>query len=429
MGGREMRGWPWIIIVIVVLIVVGGGVWMVVGGGGERQGAAEGELWTCPMHPSVIRPEPGQCPICGMDLVLVEEEEGEGGGIEGHGVVSIDPEQRRLIGVVTTQVGRRALTGQVRTVGRVTVDESRRSHVHTKIDGWIEKLYADETGKIVRKGEPLLTIYSPDLVSTQEEYLLALRSRDRLAESSFPEVRRSGETLVRATRERLRLWDVSDKEIQRLEETGEVVKALTLYAPTTGYILEKEHALEGMRVTPGMALYTLADLSRIWVEADVYEFESPLVKVGQKAGLTLAALPGRVFEGRVTYIYPTVEARTRTLTARLEFANPGLELKPGMYGDVLVETPGEEVLAIPQEAVLDSGRRTVVFVEEEEGRFVPREVTVGARGGGYYAVLGGLEEGESVVSSPNFLIDSESRFAAAMEAMKKGAGEHEEHVH
>ena len=419
-----MRGMPWTIVVIVVLIAVGAGVWMVVAGGGTKAAPAdEAELWTCPMHPSVIRPEAGQCPICGMDLVLVEGEEGKGGGIEGHGVVEIDPEQRRLIGVVTTSVERRALERRVRTVGLVTIDETRVSHVHTKVEGWIETVYAGETGKIVREGDPLLTIYSPELVSTQEEYLLALRAQKRLAESPFEEVRRSGESLLRTTGDRLRLWDISESDIRRLEESGEVLKALTLYAPSSGYIMEKEHALEGMRVTPGMKLYELADLSRVWVEADVYEFEAPLVKVGQNAGLTLAALPGRVFEGRVTYIYPTVEARTRTLTARLEFDNPGLALKPDMYADVEIRVPTAEELAIPQEAVLDSGRRKVVFVEEEEGRFVPREVTVGARGGGYYPVLSGLEEGEVVVSSANFLIDSESRFQAAMEAMKATSDE------
>jgi len=417
-----------VLVTALVVVAVGMGIYFAATRGGGATGAEGEEVWTCPMHPSVVRPEAGSCPICGMDLVRVEEEAGKEGGIEGHGVVKIDPEQRRLIGVVTTQVERRALGRQVRTVGRVTVDESRVSHVHTKIDGWIEEVYADETGRVVRTGEALLTIYSPGLVSTQEEYLLALRSRDRLAASPFEEVRESGESLVRTTRERLRLWDIPEKDIERLEETGEGVKALTLYAPSGGYILEKEQALKGMRVTPGMALYTLADLSRVWVEADVYELEAPVVEVGQEARLTLAALPGRVFQGRVTYIYPTVEARTRTLTARLEFANPGLALKPGMYADVVVEAPGGEALAIPQNAVLDSGTRTVVFVEEEEGRFVPREVTVGARGGDYYPVLSGLEEGETVVSSPNFLIDSESRFQAVMEAAK-GAGDNAGHSH
>jgi RND family efflux transporter MFP subunit len=418
--GSRGRAWIFALIALVVVAGVSFGVYRAVGGGGKA--AADGEQqWTCPMHPSVIRPEAGSCPICGMDLVLMEESEGEGGGIEGHGVVEIDPERQQLIGVVTTAVERRALERRVRTVGLVTIDESRVSHVHTKVDGWIETVYAAETGKMVRTGDPLLTIYSPELVSTQEEYLLALRAQERLAESPFEEVRRSGDSLLRTTRDRLRLWDIPEKDIRRLEETGEVLKALTLYAPSTGYIMEKEHALAGMRVTPGMKLYEVADLSRVWVEADVYEFEAPLVAVGQEAKLAVAALPGRVFRGRCAYIYPTVEERTRTLTARFEFPNPRLELKPGMYADVEVLAPSTEQLAVAQDAVLDTGTRRIVFVQEGEGTFRPREVTLGPRMAGYYPVLAGLEEGERVVSSPNFLIDSESQFQAALEAMKAGS--------
>jgi RND family efflux transporter MFP subunit len=422
LGTTDVRGRAWVFVLIAVLVLagLGFGVYKAVGGGGKA--ATNGDQqWTCPMHPSVIRPEPGSCPICGMDLVLMEESESEGGGIEGHGVVEIDPEKQQLIGVVTTPVERRALERRVRTVGLVTVDESRVSHVHTKVDGWIETVYAAETGRIVREGDPLLTIYSPDLVSTQEEYLLALRTQKRLAESPFEEVRHSGDSLLRTTRDRLRLWDIPEKDIRRLEETGEVLKALTLYAPSAGYIMEKEHALPGVRVTPGMRLYEVADLSRVWVEADVYEFEAPLVEVGQEAKLTVAALPGRVFQGRCTYIYPTVEERTRTLTARFELANPRLALKPGMYVDVDVLAPSAEQLAVAQDAVLDTGTRQIVFVQEREGTFRPREVTLGPRMAGYYPVLDGLEEGERVVSSPNFLIDSESQFQAALEAMKSGS--------
>jgi len=282
------------------------------------------------------------------------------------------------------------------------------------VEGWIEKLHANETGKLVRKGEPLLTIYSPELVSTQQEYLVALRSRERVAESPFPEVRQSAESLLDAARERLRLWDISENDLQHLEKTGQVRKTLTLYAPATGYIMDKE-ALEGMRVMPDMILFQLADLSRVWVEANVYEFEAPVVKVGQPAKLTLQAHPGQVFAGRVSYIYPTLEEMTRTLKARLEFANPGLGLKPGMYANVEIVAQAGEELVIPEQAVVDTGTRRVVFVKQGEGTFVPREVTLGPRAVGYYPVLSGLEEGEQVVSSPNFLIDSESRFQAAIE--------------
>jgi len=279
----------------------------------------------------------------------------------------------------------------------------------------------------VRKGEALLTIYSPELVSTQEEYLLALRSRDRTKDSPFEEVRRSGASMVDAARRRLELWDISDADIAKLQKTGAVKKALTLYAPSTGYVMEKM-VVEGMRVMPEMTLYRLADLSKVWVDVDIYEYEASRVQVGMAATLTTAAHPENTLRGRVTYIYPTVGKMTRTLTARLEFGNPELMLKPGMYADVALESPAGEMLAVPQEAVVDSGTRKVVFVKEGEGTFVPREVTVGTLAARSYPILSGLEEGEQVVSSANFLIDSESQFAAALQQMqagKKGA----EHSH
>jgi multidrug efflux pump subunit AcrA (membrane-fusion protein) len=373
------------------------------------------------MHPFIIRDQPGNCPICGMKLVPVEETAKQPtakSAVPGQGVINIEPAKQQLIGVVTTSVQRRSLDRIVRTVGRVTVDESRLSDVHTKVEGYIGKLYANKTGEIVRQGQPLLTIYSPDLVSTQQEYLVALRSRDRLAASPFPEVRKSGETLLSAARERLRLWDITDAEIRGLEESGQVRRTLTLYAPATGYIMDKM-VVAGMRVMPEMALLRLADLSHIWVDAEIYEYESPTVRVGQSARLALEAHPGQVFSGRVSYIYPTVEEMTRTTKARLEFANPNLELKPGMYANVEIIAPVAEELAIPEQAVMDTGVRKVVFVKEGEGTFVPREVTLGPRSAGWYPVLSGLHEGEQVVSSPNFLLDSESRFAAPSQQMQK----------
>jgi len=215
------------------------------------------------------------------------------------------------------------------------------------------------------------------------------------------------------------LWDVTDAEIARLERTGVAKKALTLYAPATGYVMEKM-VVEGMQVMPSMTLFRLADLSRVWVDVSVYEYEAPLVHLGEQAALALTAHSGREFVGRVTYIYPTVETTTRTLKARLEFENPGLELKPGMYGDVVIQSPSGKALAVPEEAVLDSGTRKIVFVKQGEGTFVPREVTVGARAAGYYPVLSGLSAGEEVVSSPNFLIDSESRLQAAIQQKQQG---------
>jgi len=422
----------WLVAVLTLVVVVGAAVGYGLYRHRHRPAAAAtaDQYWTCPMHAQIVRPEPGRCPICGMDLVPVEAaaaktaeraaKEAEK-GIEGHGVVYIDPQHQQLIGVVTETVRRRPMHRAVRTAGRVIADESRLSDIHTKIEGWVDRLYADQTGKMVRKGQPLLTIYSPELVSTQQEYLVALRSRKRMEESPFPEVRESGETLVMSARERLRLWDITEDQIRDLERTGRVRQTLTLHAPATGYIMEKM-VVAGMRVIPEMTLYKLADLSHIWVEATIYEYEASLVKVGQPAAFTVEADPGAVFRGRVTYVYPTVEAMTRTLKARLEFANPSLSLKPEMYGDVEIMVPQSEQLALPESAVIDTGARKVVFVQEQEGTFVPREVTLGPRASGYYPVLSGMKEGEKVVTGANFLVDSESRFQAAIEALR-GPGE------
>jgi membrane fusion protein, copper/silver efflux system len=378
----------------------------------------EEQIYTCPMHPQIRHKGPGTCPICGMDLVPLKSspagEKEQPSGLPGQAAVTIDPKQQQLIGVVTTPVRKQHLDRLVRTVGQVTLDESRTYEVHTKIDGWVEKLYANETGKVVSKGQPLLTVYSPDLVSTQQEYLVALRSRQRLANSPFAEVKKSGETLVAATRERLRLWDISEADIKRLETTGHVRRTLAVNSPASGFILEKQ-AIEGMKVDPAMALLKLVDLSRVWVDVSVYEFEAPLIKTGLRAKLTLQAQPGAALWGKVTYVYPTVDATTRTLKARLEFANPGLRLKPGMYADVELLVPSEDQLSVPEQAVLDTGTRTLVFVKQGEGTFLPREVTLGPRAGGAYPVLSGLKEGEEIVSSPNFLLDSESKLRAMSE--------------
>jgi RND family efflux transporter MFP subunit len=412
------------VLVVVLMAAIAGGVWYARRPTGPPSAPSSQVVqemtYTCPMHPQITKKGPGDCPICGMNLVPVEPGattaagERPASGIPGQAAIEIDPRRQQLIGVVTTPVTRRRLDRVVRTVGNVTIDESRTYEVHTKVDGWVERLYTNQTGKIVRKGQPMLTIYSPDLVSTQEEYLVALRSRKRLADSPFAEVKRSGDSLVTATRDRLRLWDIPESEIRRLEQTGEVKKTLTVYAPASGYIMEKM-VTEGMMVEPAMALLELADLSRVWVEASIYEYELPTVQVGQRAKLTLTAHPGKVFWGRVNYVYPMVEDMTRTVNARIEFANPGLTLKPGMYGDVEIMVPTADQLALPEQALMDTGVRKLVFVRQSEGLFMPREVTVGPRAAGYYPVVSGLQEGELVVSSPNFLLDSESKLRAVTE--------------
>jgi RND family efflux transporter MFP subunit len=430
-GKSSGRLWLVLIVIIILLAGIGFAVYRLAGGHAEKKPAAPAasvQLYTCPMHPEIIRDHPGNCPICGMTLVPIPKKKSESmnatdmnmkkpAGVAGQGTVEISPEKQQLIGVVTTTAARRPLHQTIRAVGIVTADESRLADITSKVEGWVEKLYADETGKLVTKGQPLLAIYSPDLVSTQQEYLLALRSQKKLAASPFPEARAGGNDLLEATRQRLRLWDISSRDIARLEKTGEARKTLTLYAPASGYIMEKT-AVAGMKVTPDMTLFRLADLSHIWVEADIYEFEAPLLKLGDSARLTAESLPGRELQGKITFLYPTVGEMTRTLKARLEFPNPKLELKPGMYVNVAISSPAAEALAVPESAVIDTGVRKVVFVKQGEGTFIPREVTVGVRAEGYYPVLSGLQEGEVVVSSANFLIDSESRFQSAVQAME-----------
>jgi Cu(I)/Ag(I) efflux system membrane fusion protein len=437
-GGSGRRIWLAVAIVVIVAAAAVALGYRVQHSRAKSGAVQAAQLWTCPMHPSVQLPHPGNCPICGMKLVPMEQAEPKvKSEVEGHGVVEIAPDKQQLIGVVTTKAAVRELRSVIRAAGQVVVDEERLSDIHVKVEGWIEKLHVSKTGQVVHSGQPLLTIYSPDLVSTQEEYLVALRSRERTKGSPFAEVRLSGDSLVAAARRRLELWDISAAEIARLDRTGEVKKELTLYAPSSGYVMEKM-AVAGMRVMPEMTLYRLADLSRVWVDVSVYEYEAPLLRVGERAMLTMAAHPGKEFSGRVSYVYPTLETMTRTLRARVEFANPGLMLKPGMYADVVIEAAAGKALAIPEQALLDSGTRKIVFVKQGEGTFVPREVTVGARAVGYYPVLTGLSEGEEVVSSPNFLIDSESRLQAAIQqgAAKravsqappsKPAAEHEGH--
>ena len=419
-----------LVVAVVILLVAAVGAGYLLGHHrGAPTAAAHKIVYQCPMHPFIISDKPGNCPICGMTLVPVEEGATGGTaaatgeqmkGIEGMAAIEITPEMQQSIGVKTDLVKRMPLEKTIRTVGTVKEDETRISRVNAKIGGWIERLYVDYTGKFVQKGQPLLEIYSPDLVSTQEEYLLALESRDRLKNSPFPEVAKGGESLLESTRKRLELWDIPPAEIERLEREKKTRKTLTLYSPVSGYVMEKM-AFPQMMIEPGMALYSIADLSTVWVEADIYEYEIPLVKVGTPATLTLASLPGQKYSGRATFIYPYVEEMTRTVKARFEFPNPGAKLKPNMYADVEIKVSEGTKLAVPEDAVIDTGTRQVAFVVSDGTHFQPREVTLGTKGEGYVEVVKGLNEGDKVVTSAQFLIDSDSRIKAAIQAMTPGA--------
>jgi membrane fusion protein, copper/silver efflux system len=307
----------------------------------------------------------------------------------------------------------------------VSYDETRIAHIHTRISGWIDKLYVDYTGMLVKKGQPLLTLYSPELVSTQQELLIARKAKDALGTSSFTTgVGSNAFSLYESTRERLRLWDIPESEIREIEKRGTPNKNLTLYSPIDGFVVTR-NGFSGHRVTPEMELYSIADLSTIWAFAEVYEYELPMIKVGQNATMTLSSFPGRSFTGKVKYIYPGLEAATRTLKVRLEFSNPGFELKPDMYANVELKVDYGMQLAVPRDAVLDAGTVQIVFVAREGGYFEPRKVSLGEQVGDQVIVLSGIKGGEQVVTSANFLVDSESQLKAALGSLT--VGEHTSH--
>lgn len=332
------------------------------------------------------------------------------------GMVTIAPERLQMIGVKFEPAVRRPLDKVIRTVGRVEIDERRLARVNTKFHGWIETLLVSATGDHVKKGQILFTIYSPDLVATQEEYLLALRSYKELGGSEFPEVSRGAKELLEATRRRFQLWDITEDHIRDLERTGKVLKTLPIHSPITGTVVAKK-AVAGAHVEPGEELYTIADLSHIWIQADIYEYELPFIKVGQGATVTLSYDPRARLHAHVGFIYPTLDPKTRTAKVRFELDNPSDKLKPDMYANVELKIPLGARLAVPRDAVLESGERQIAFLHHGDGRLEPRIVKLGIRTGEYYEVLEGLQEGDHVVTSANFLIDSESRLKAVVEGM------------
>jgi RND family efflux transporter MFP subunit len=379
--------------------------------------AKKAAKYHCPMHPSYVSDRPGDCPICNMKLVPVEEQEKAiTVSVPGQAEVTISPERQQLIGVKTGLVERLPLEKAIRTVGKVDYAERRLAHIHTRVEGWIKRLMVDYTGQFVKKHQPLFTIYSPELVATQEEYLLALRAKKSLKDNPFQGVASGSSALLEAARRRLLLWEMPEDQIAELERTGRPLMEVAILSHSDGFVIEKK-ALEGMRVEAGDELYLIADLSDVWIYADIYEYELPLVRAGQQAMVNLPYYPGEAFRGKVVYIYPYLESQTRTAKVRVEFPNPDWRLKPGMFANVEIETERGEGLVVPGSAVLDSGERRIVFVDRGEGRFEPREVKLGGRSGEGFEVLQGLSEGERVITSANFLIDSESQIKAALGAM------------
>lgn len=345
----------------------------------------------------------------------MEMETGEGGTIR------LTPEQIRTFGVTFGDVERRTIERTIRAVGFVTLDETRVAVVAPKIGGWVERLHVDFTGEPVSRGAPLLEIYSPELVSAQEELLVAARLEEHVAPSGVEGVARGGRDLFESAKRRLRYWDISESQVEEILRTGRVRRTLTLHAPVGGIVLEK-NVFEGQAVQPGAALYKIGDLSQVWVEAEVFEADLALVHEGMAATIAFAGIPGTTYAGRVEYVYRTLEQQSRTMRARIALANPGGRIRPGMYGTVTLERALGEALTIPRSAVLRVGEQVVTFVDMGEGRLMPHELTLGMEGDEVVEVLAGVEQGMRVVTSAQYLIDSESNLAEVMRAMMAQMG-------
>lgn len=416
----------------------------------------EEQLWTCGMHPWIITKEPGLCPICNMDLVIKAD---AGAGDEknnkerkiaywrapmdpmeiygapgkskmgmdltpvyedeliGGVAVKVDPVTRQNMGIRTEMAEKGILKHTIRTYGHITYDETRTAQISPKVDGWIEELHVNFTGEAVKKGQPLLEIYSPQLLSAQEEYLSVYRSLKGGRQTQAG-------SFLESSRRRLSYFDVAEAEIQAMEASGQVNKTVRIRSPFSG-VVTHNRAVQGGYVKAGTPLYTISDLSRVWVEAHIYEYELARVRVGQDAQMSLPYLPGKIYQGKITFIYPYLQEKTRDVVIRLEFENPLMELKPQMYGDVSIKTGGTETgIMIPSESVIRSGERNLVFVARGEGKFTPREVSLGASlDHGKVQVITGLGPGESVVTSGQFLLDSESKLQEAVKKMMDVAKE------
>ena len=402
-------------------------------------------IYQCPMHPAIIQDHPGNCPICGMKLLQVAQAApvtAEGAAAThgdhasphapahpmppGLAAVDIDPARQQLIGLTTAEARVGPVGGAWRTVGRVTLDETRIRRTNLKVSGFVERIFVGFVGKKVRRGDPLFTLYSPELLAAQEEYLLALKMKGALARVGAPGSENGptdADGLIAAARRKLLLWDVPEAELDRIARTGLPTKTLTFYSPISGVVTRKD-VVEGMRLDAGAMPYEIVDLSTLWVLADVYESELRFVKEKMAATLTLNAYPGRMFQGEVAFIDPLMDARSRTVKVRVSFLNPTGELRPEMFGDIVLQSEPHDGLRIPRDALIDSGTETLVFVAVGDGKFQPRLVTLGPSAehdAEQVEVLTGLSAGELVVTRANFLIDSESRLRASLAEMTGGA--------
>lgn len=381
--------------------------------------------YTCSMHPQVHSDHPGSCPICGMHLIkrsslhpAASAPSAQATALPaGLGEVSLSPEQQVLANVKTEPVALHALHRNLQSPGRITYDETRLAQVTARVDGRIERLYVNSTGATVVKGRPMGTIYSPEVVATMEEYLAARKSYQVLKDNPYADLAESSRSLVSAAHQRLRLWGITDAQIDRVERTGSPTLTLDLLAPRTG-IITKKQVQPGQYVKEGDVLYDIADLSEVWVEADVFESELRTLKVGQGLDVTTPSYPGKTFRGRISFVYPFLNPESRTVKVRATIPNAGMKLKPDMFVTASLVSGGHPQLAIPASAVLDTGKRKIVYVQAAPGVFRPREVSLGNKADAYYPVVSGLRAGETVATSGGFLLDAASQIqSGGMDAM------------
>jgi RND family efflux transporter MFP subunit len=384
-----------------------------------QQPAAKSNIlyWYDAMNPQSHYNKPGKAPD-GMDLVpMMAAPQSQSSAVTSsaqlpQGAIVVPVEKQALAGVRTALVERKALAREIHTTAQIVADESRISHVHVKVSGFIDRAYVNSIAQLVHKGQPLFTYYSPDLVATEEEYLIAKRGDRTLGSAPFKEIAQGAQSLLDSARQRLRYWDVTDEQIRQLDQSGKASRTMTIYSPVSGFVTDRK-AFPQASITPDTELYTISNLSSVWALADIFENEVPYVRVGQRVTFSLSYYPGKTYSGKISFIYPTVDPQTRTVKVRVQLANPNFILKPQMFADAQVHVDYGTQIAVPREAVVDSGTEQQVFVAQAGGVFVPRKVTLGATVDDQVVILSGLKAGETVVTSGNFLIDSESRLKGA----------------
>lgn len=418
-----------ILVALIALVAVAGGGYYYLRHAGHDHAApgtgtaTQGKvIYTCPMHPFIIKDRPGTCPICGMQLVKkVEGTEGTPEERARLGEVALSPTQQVMANVATVKVNREALIREIQAVGIVQYDQSRQAKVTAWVAGRLDRLYVDAVGDTVSRNRPVAEVYSPELVAAQQEYLLALKSREQFRNSSIAAIAQGGEGLVASARQRLKLMGVKDAQIAGLEKGGEPNIRLAIYTPISGVVIEKL-VQQGQYVNVGEPLFNVADLSRIWVDLDIFESDLALVKVGQRAEISSQSYPGRTFTGRVALVNPFLDPKTRTVKVRVELANPGLTLKPDMFVNARIRVPLGESLTVPVSALIDTGKRQVVWVRIKPGLFAPRDVQVGQRSGDKVQILKGLFRGDAVAASGGYLIDSEAQLSGGSGEEHAGHG-------